>query len=77
MYSTQDNAIYNLLPDVISRLSDPNCGVEEESFHTIMRYSGVKEISFVQDSVYAKGVPDPGKRNDSDIHKMPFQLFFS
>ncbi|NXX53572.1 CND1 protein, partial [Scopus umbretta] len=37
---TLGNAIYNLLPDIISRLSDPNCGVEEESFHTIMRYSG-------------------------------------
>ncbi|NWR65294.1 CND1 protein, partial [Bucorvus abyssinicus] len=35
---TFDNAIYNLLPDIISRLSDPNCGVEEESFHTIMRH---------------------------------------
>ncbi|NXE26036.1 CND1 protein, partial [Ardeotis kori] len=33
-----DNAIYNLLPDIISHLSDPNCGVEEESFHTIMRH---------------------------------------
>ncbi|NWY49175.1 CND1 protein, partial [Chionis minor] len=35
---TLDNAIYNLLPDMISRLSDPNCGVEEESFHIIMRH---------------------------------------
>ncbi|OXB60497.1 hypothetical protein ASZ78_000788, partial [Callipepla squamata] len=35
---TQDNAIYNLLPDIISRLSDPDCGVDEESFHTIMRH---------------------------------------
>ncbi|XP_065442007.1 condensin complex subunit 1 isoform X5 [Chrysemys picta bellii] len=34
---TKGNAIYNLLPDIISRLSDPDCGVEEESFHTIMR----------------------------------------
>ncbi|OXB76260.1 UNVERIFIED_CONTAM: hypothetical protein H355_014668 [Colinus virginianus] len=33
-----DNAIYNLLPDIISRLSDPDCGVDEESFHTIMRH---------------------------------------
>ncbi|NXL46487.1 CND1 protein, partial [Podilymbus podiceps] len=32
------NAIYNLLPDIISRLSDPNSGIEEESFHTIMRH---------------------------------------
>ncbi|NWU63916.1 CND1 protein, partial [Pterocles burchelli] len=32
------NAIYNLLPDIISRLSDANCGIKEESFHTIMRH---------------------------------------
>ncbi|NXC77107.1 CND1 protein, partial [Anhinga anhinga] len=32
------NAIYNLLPDIISHLSDPNCSIEEESFHTIMRH---------------------------------------
>ncbi|NXK07890.1 CND1 protein, partial [Herpetotheres cachinnans] len=32
------NAIYNLLPDIISHLSDPNCGIEEESFRTIMRH---------------------------------------
>ncbi|XP_065598233.1 condensin complex subunit 1 [Cyrtonyx montezumae] len=36
--SNKDNAIYNLLPDMISRLSDPDCGVDEESFHTIMRH---------------------------------------
>ncbi|XP_075620123.1 condensin complex subunit 1 isoform X2 [Balearica regulorum gibbericeps] len=36
--SNKGNAIYNLLPDIISRLSDPNCGVEEESFHIIMRH---------------------------------------
>ncbi|NWS70888.1 CND1 protein, partial [Crotophaga sulcirostris] len=35
---TLGNAIYNLLPDIISRLSDPDCGIEEESFHTIMRH---------------------------------------
>ncbi|KAM4703298.1 condensin complex subunit 1 [Rhinophrynus dorsalis] len=35
--SNKGNAVYNLLPDIISRLSDPDCGVEEESFHTIMR----------------------------------------
>ncbi|XP_075564505.1 condensin complex subunit 1 [Pelecanus crispus] len=36
--SNKGNAIYNLLPDIISRLSDPNCGVEEDAFHTIMRH---------------------------------------
>nr|XP_014349218.1 PREDICTED: condensin complex subunit 1 [Latimeria chalumnae] len=35
--SGKDNAVYNLLPDVISRLSDPDCGVEEDPFRTIMR----------------------------------------
>ncbi|XP_040217115.1 condensin complex subunit 1 isoform X1 [Rana temporaria] len=36
--SNKGNAVYNLLPDIISRLSDPECGVEEEAFHTIMRH---------------------------------------
>uniref|UniRef100_A0A8C0EG81 Condensin complex subunit 1 n=1 Tax=Bubo bubo TaxID=30461 RepID=A0A8C0EG81_BUBBB len=36
--SNKGNAIYNLLPDIISHLSDPNCSIEEESFHTIMRH---------------------------------------
>ncbi|XP_075699090.1 condensin complex subunit 1 [Rhinoderma darwinii] len=36
--SNKGNAVYNLLPDIISRLSDPDCGVEEEPFHTIMRH---------------------------------------
>ncbi|KAM9565485.1 condensin complex subunit 1 isoform 2-T2 [Guaruba guarouba] len=36
--SNKGNAIYNLLPDIISHLSDPNCSIEEESFHTVMRH---------------------------------------
>ncbi|NWZ71750.1 CND1 protein, partial [Acrocephalus arundinaceus] len=36
--ANKGNAVYNLLPDIISHLSDPNSGIEEESFHTIMRY---------------------------------------
>ncbi|XP_055962824.1 condensin complex subunit 1 [Sorex fumeus] len=35
--SHKGNAIYNLLPDIISRLSAPECGVEEDPFHTIMK----------------------------------------
>ncbi|KAF4804884.1 Condensin complex subunit 1 [Turdus rufiventris] len=34
----QGNAVYNLLPDIISHLSDANTGIEEESFHTVMRH---------------------------------------
>ncbi|NWV34162.1 CND1 protein, partial [Grantiella picta] len=36
--ANKGNAVYNLLPDIISHLSDPNRGIEEESFHTIMRH---------------------------------------
>ncbi|XP_037016012.2 condensin complex subunit 1 isoform X1 [Artibeus jamaicensis] len=35
--SHKGNAIYNLLPDIISRLSDPEGGVEEQPFHIIMK----------------------------------------
>lgn len=33
----KDNAIYNLLPDIISRLSDPERAMTSEDFNTIMR----------------------------------------
>lgn len=33
----QGNAIYNIMPDVISRLSDPDVGVDEENFRIIMK----------------------------------------
>ncbi|XP_058681359.1 condensin complex subunit 1 [Ammospiza caudacuta] len=36
--ASKGNAVYNLLPDIISHLSDPNSSIEEESFHTIMRH---------------------------------------
>lgn len=35
--SSKDNAIYNLLPDIISRLSDPERGMNSEDFNTIMK----------------------------------------
>lgn len=35
--ASKDNAIYNLLPDIISRLSDPERGMSEDDFHTIMK----------------------------------------
>ncbi|PVD36929.1 hypothetical protein C0Q70_03922 [Pomacea canaliculata] len=38
------NALYNILPDAISRLSDPDLKVEEDHFHTIMKYL----FSFIQ-----------------------------
>jgi condensin complex subunit 1 len=36
--SFQGNAVYNILPDVISRLSDPETGIQEAPFRNIMRY---------------------------------------
>ena len=35
--SLQGNAIYNIMPDMISRLSDPEVGVEEDNFRIIMK----------------------------------------
>ncbi|KAM3614228.1 uncharacterized protein V6R79_011452 [Siganus canaliculatus] len=35
--ATKDNAIYNLLPDIISRLSDPERGMSSQDFNTIMK----------------------------------------
>lgn len=32
------NAIYNVLPDIISRLSDPKLGVTEENFRIVMKF---------------------------------------
>ncbi|CAG2222377.1 CAPD2 [Mytilus edulis] len=42
--SKKGNAVYNIMPDVISRLSDPDIGVDEENFRTIMKYL----FSFIQ-----------------------------
>uniref|UniRef100_A0A4W6DE00 Condensin complex subunit 1 n=1 Tax=Lates calcarifer TaxID=8187 RepID=A0A4W6DE00_LATCA len=35
--ASKDNAIYNLLPDIISRLSDPERRMSSEDFNTIMK----------------------------------------
>ncbi|KAI8917711.1 non-SMC mitotic condensation complex subunit 1-domain-containing protein [Powellomyces hirtus] len=36
--STKDNAVYNNLPDIISNLSHPETGVEEDAFRSIMKF---------------------------------------
>ncbi|THD21068.1 Condensin complex subunit 1 [Fasciola hepatica] len=36
--SHKGNALYNVIPDIISRLSDPDVGVSEEHFHSIMDF---------------------------------------
>ena len=37
-YNPQNNAIYNLLQDIISRLSDPERGMSADDFNVIMKY---------------------------------------
>ncbi|XP_071110071.1 condensin complex subunit 1-like [Haliotis cracherodii] len=36
--SKKGNAVYNVMPDIISRLSDPDIGVDEDNFNIIMKY---------------------------------------
>ncbi|XP_072035794.1 LOW QUALITY PROTEIN: condensin complex subunit 1-like [Amphiura filiformis] len=36
--SKKGNAIYNIMPDMISRLSDPETGLPQDQFKTVMRY---------------------------------------
>uniref|UniRef100_A0A182PMX8 Condensin complex subunit 1 n=1 Tax=Anopheles epiroticus TaxID=199890 RepID=A0A182PMX8_9DIPT len=36
--ANKSNILYNVLPDIISRLSDPMLQLEEEKYHIIMRY---------------------------------------
>lgn len=36
--ANKSNILYNVLPDIISRLSDPNSDVEEEKYRVIMKY---------------------------------------
>ena len=36
--SKKGNTLYNVMPDIVSRLSDPEKGVEEEAFRLIMKY---------------------------------------
>ena len=36
--SRKGNALYNVMPDIVSRLSDPAANIEEEKFKEIMRY---------------------------------------
>lgn len=36
--STKGNAIYNVMPDIISRLSSPDANVKEEQFQEIMKF---------------------------------------
>jgi condensin complex subunit 1 len=32
------NALYNVMPDIVSRLSDPDAGIEEDKFREILKF---------------------------------------
>ena len=36
--SRKGNKLYNVMPDIVSRLSDPAAGIEEDKFKEIMKY---------------------------------------
>jgi len=46
------NALYNIAPDIISRLSDPDTGVDENVFRTIMKYI----LQFIQKDKQAESL---------------------
>lgn len=46
------NALYNIAPDIISRLSDPDSGVDEKTFRTIMKYL----LQFIQKDKQAESL---------------------
>ena len=45
--SKKGNTLYNVMPDIVSRLSDPEKGVEEEPFRTIMKYIFVVYLAII------------------------------
>jgi len=46
------NALYNVAPDIISRLSDPDTGVDEKTFRTILKYL----LQFIQKDKQAESL---------------------
>jgi condensin complex subunit 1 len=52
--SSKDNAIYNNLPDIISNLSHPDIGIEEDKFASIMRFL----FEFIDKEKQAENIAD-------------------
>ncbi|KAI9102612.1 non-SMC mitotic condensation complex subunit 1-domain-containing protein [Phlyctochytrium arcticum] len=52
--STKDNAVYNNLPDIISNLSHPETGVEEQEFRSIMKFL----LDFIKKDKQADNIVD-------------------
>ncbi|XP_014671209.1 PREDICTED: condensin complex subunit 1-like [Priapulus caudatus] len=74
--SKKGNAVYNILPDVISRLSDPDAGVPEEQFRNIMSYL----FSFIQKDKQLEGLVEKlchrfrATRSDRQWHDLAYCL---
>ena len=46
------NALYNVMPDIISGLSNPEAGIEEDNFREVMKY-----IIALIEKVFVKFIP--------------------
>lgn len=45
--SQKTNALYNVMPDILSRLTDPNIDLSELDFHEILRYVSLLTRKFI------------------------------
>nr|XP_054768299.1 condensin complex subunit 1-like [Lytechinus pictus] len=74
--SKKGNAVYNILPDVISRLSDPDLALPEEDFKTILRYL----LSFIQKDKQAESLVEKlchrfrATRSEAQVRELAFCL---
>jgi len=73
--SKKGNSMYNM-PDIISRLSDPDIGVEEENFQTIIKYI----FSHIEKSKHCESLAEKlcqrfrAVRNDRQVRDLSFCL---
>lgn len=73
--SSQDNAIYNLLPDIISRLSDPERHMTTDDFNTIMKSVASRLLRENSSVEYILG--QPSFVSSSDAWCVFFRQLFS
>lgn len=72
--SRKGNAVYNVLPDIISRLSDPDCGTNEENFQIIMKFL----LQFIEKDRQVESLVEKlchrfrAARTDSQYHEIAF-----
>ncbi|XP_071502768.1 condensin complex subunit 1-like [Diadema antillarum] len=74
--SRKGNAVYNILPDVISRLSDPELNLPEDQFKTILKYL----LAFIQKDKQAESLVEKlchrfrATRSECQVRELAFCL---